>query len=266
MGWEMEVNSELDKIVDQFTYLAQGAFDLLQLVPDSTDIISSVICMTGEEIRVKTLSRDYYERVINACTDMVFILDGGGRIAEVNDAACTWLGLGRQGLLGQPLGDIPFWVDMPFSGDLTLPIHRLPTASGQWLPVQLRATYLPEGWGRQKDILVMGKPLRLDGIAETLRLALEATRDAQEQSILRECLALCARSETPAAIAKIRLTRRERTILPLVARGLTSREIAKSLGILEPTVNKHRENLRRKFGVHNTVDLVLAAKRSKFIK
>src|ERR1700743_2585786 len=115
----MEVNSQLDKIVDQFTYLAQGAFDLLTLVPDTSDIISSVICMTGEEIRVKTLSRDYYERVINACTDMVFVLDGSGRISEVNDAACAWLGFERPALLGTSLGDIP-WASLPEDGMLPL--------------------------------------------------------------------------------------------------------------------------------------------------
>lgn len=221
MGWEMEVNKDLDKIVD---------------------------------------------RVINTCTDMVFILDDTGLVRETNDAACVWLGFDRVALLGKPLVDLPFWRDIPESGDLGLPVHRLRTASGQWLPVQLRAAYLPEGRGRKKDILVMGKPLRLDDIAETLRLALEAAQDAQERSILRECLTLCTRGEAPAFITKIRLTRRERSILPLIARGLTSREIAKSLGILEPTVNKHRENLRKKFGVHNTVDLVLAAKRGRFIK
>lgn len=225
MGWEMEANNDLDKIVDQFTY-----------------------------------------SVINTCTDMVFVLDDTGLVSEMNDAACAWLGFERTTLMGNPLGDFPFWRDIPDMGDLQLPVHRLRTASGQWLPVQLRAAYLPEGRGRKKDILVMGKPLRLDGIAETIRLALEAAQDAQERSILRECLTLCTRGESPAFTTKIRLTRRERNILPLVARGLTSREIAKSLGILEPTVNKHRENLRKKFGVHNTVDLVLAAKRGRFIK
>jgi DNA-binding NarL/FixJ family response regulator len=53
-----------------------------------------------------------------------------------------------------------------------------------------------------------------------------------------------------------RLTQREREVARLVAKGLTSDEIAKKLGIGRRTVESHRANLGHKLGVNNNVDLV----------
>lgn len=51
------------------------------------------------------------------------------------------------------------------------------------------------------------------------------------------------------------LTARETEILDLIAQGYTSKEIARMLEISPYTVNTHRDNLRRKLGVHNGAQL-----------
>ena len=51
------------------------------------------------------------------------------------------------------------------------------------------------------------------------------------------------------------LTARESEILDLIAQGLTSKQIARQLSISPYTVNTHRDNLRRKLGVHNGAQL-----------
>ena len=51
------------------------------------------------------------------------------------------------------------------------------------------------------------------------------------------------------------LTTRETEILDLIAQGFTSKQIARRLGISPYTVNTHRDNLRRKLGVHNGAQL-----------
>lgn len=56
-----------------------------------------------------------------------------------------------------------------------------------------------------------------------------------------------------------RLTVREREILALVARGANSAEIGERLHISAQTVRKHRENLRRKVGAHNTAQITAYA-------
>ena len=52
------------------------------------------------------------------------------------------------------------------------------------------------------------------------------------------------------------LSRREREVLKLLARGLTTKEIAAQLFISVPTVETHRGNLMKKTGARNAVGLV----------
>lgn len=52
------------------------------------------------------------------------------------------------------------------------------------------------------------------------------------------------------------LTPRERTVLAQIVRGLTSKEIARELGVSWRTVEFHRTNLLKKNGAKNTADLV----------
>jgi len=57
------------------------------------------------------------------------------------------------------------------------------------------------------------------------------------------------------------LTRRELEVLRLVAAGWSSRQVAVELGISDLTVKKHRENMARKLGAGNAVELARTATR-----
>ena len=52
------------------------------------------------------------------------------------------------------------------------------------------------------------------------------------------------------------LTERELEVLRLIVDGLTSREIADSLVISSNTVDRHRQNIMSKLGLHNRAELV----------
>ena len=52
------------------------------------------------------------------------------------------------------------------------------------------------------------------------------------------------------------LTRREREILELLTKGMTSQEIASQLFLSTYTVDSHRRNMLQKFNVHNTQSLL----------
>lgn len=52
------------------------------------------------------------------------------------------------------------------------------------------------------------------------------------------------------------LTSREREVLQLVAEGMSSKEIASSLGVSTRTVESHRSNLMDKLGIHKVSGLV----------
>jgi DNA-binding NarL/FixJ family response regulator len=62
------------------------------------------------------------------------------------------------------------------------------------------------------------------------------------------------------------ITGREHEVLRLLGQGLTSRTIARRLGISERTVDTHVGNMYRRLGVTNRVDAVLAAMRMGLIQ
>ena len=64
----------------------------------------------------------------------------------------------------------------------------------------------------------------------------------------------------------VHLTPREKEILGLVGNGLTTKEIARDLGISPKTVEFHRGHLMRKFGAHNMAELVHKAGSSMAIQ
>jgi len=55
------------------------------------------------------------------------------------------------------------------------------------------------------------------------------------------------------------LTPREKEVLGLIVRGLTDREIASRLGIVQGTANLHRAHIKRKTGCKNSATLALLA-------
>jgi non-specific serine/threonine protein kinase len=65
--------------------------------------------------------------------------------------------------------------------------------------------------------------------------------------------------------ATARLSPREHEVLLLIASGKSNREIAAALFLSERTVERHIENLYRKFNVHNRADAVEAAQRNLLI-
>jgi non-specific serine/threonine protein kinase len=58
-----------------------------------------------------------------------------------------------------------------------------------------------------------------------------------------------------AADGTARLTPREQEIAPLIARGLTNRQIAAQLGIAERTADTHVENILDKLGLRSRVQV-----------
>ena len=63
----------------------------------------------------------------------------------------------------------------------------------------------------------------------------------------------------------IHFTRREREVIAFCAQGLIAKEIADHMNISERTVNTHKNNIFKKLGVQNTVELVIYAKKAGII-
>lgn len=68
------------------------------------------------------------------------------------------------------------------------------------------------------------------------------------------------------SIYQIKFTRREREILDLIGKGLTTKEIATELFISDKTVETHRSNLLAKFEVKNVAGLIKLAIEYGYLK
>lgn len=82
------------------------------------------------------------------------------------------------------------------------------------------------------------------------------------QYVSPEVALLCAREDVAQETAELEaLSGRERVVLDHVGQGLSSKEIARVLGISDLTVRKHRENLCRKLKARNAAELIATAVR-----
>ena len=80
--------------------------------------------------------------------------------------------------------------------------------------------------------------------------AIEAVMDGSTHYPATLGRALERRRQQPA------LTGRETEVLSLIAQGLTSKEIARKLGIDPRTVDAHRANIRQRFGLDSSAALL----------
>ena len=93
------------------------------------------------------------------------------------------------------------------------------------------------------------KPLRPQELIEAIHATLATDRR-------RRALEAAARSQQ---VAFMSLSPREREVLALVASGLTNREAAARLGIIEATVKAHRGQIMKKLGVTTFAALIRRA-------
>ncbi|MEV6238139.1 helix-turn-helix transcriptional regulator [Lentzea sp. NPDC051838] len=93
-----------------------------------------------------------------------------------------------------------------------------------------------------------------------LLLAAEAAAESGNRALFSRLVSMCEGARTPALalMSGAVLTRREREIAVLAARGLTNKEIASSLVISVRTVDNHLSNAYAKLGITTRGELALA--------
>lgn len=86
---------------------------------------------------------------------------------------------------------------------------------------------------------------------------LEAAFEAMSKNILYfDPNIIGKQSQEDAFTHQLRLTKREKEIISLIALGKTSKEIATLLFLSELTIKTHRKNISEKLGTKNVVDLL----------
>lgn len=128
--------------------------------------------------------------------------------------------------------------------------HRLRHRDGHWVAVETR--------GKVTERDLTGQPRRMVGtlmdITQRKRLYDEGFDLLRQVETLIRDSAADRRSIDAASNALAQLTRRETQILGLIAKGLSSREIAERLNVSVNTIGTHRHNVMSKLGLHTTAD------------
>ena len=70
---------------------------------DEVDAFISGVNMLGEELKDRTISRDYFNNIFNSVSDMVFVLDKQGRIENINTSVVNHLQYSLNFRRGKPI-------------------------------------------------------------------------------------------------------------------------------------------------------------------
>src|SRR4030095_544348 len=100
------MDSRFKKLNKQLSEYSLGKFDKkLRLSPrlDEVDAFIAGVNMLGEELKDKTISRDYFNNIFNSVSDMVFVLDKQGRIENINTSVTNHLEYDLQVLKGKSI-------------------------------------------------------------------------------------------------------------------------------------------------------------------
>jgi len=151
-------------------------------------------------------------------------------------------------------------VTMPLlSGiDATRQIRKnLPRVKVLFLTVHTNPAYLREAWSAGAIGYILKSSTReqiLDAVTKAL-----AGQTYISPGIVAEDFDLSRWRGEKGLESAAALTSREREILRTLAEGRTAKEVGAALGISHKTVAFHRNNVKRKFGVRKTVELIKRA-------
>ena len=100
------MDKRLDEINFRLSEYSRGKFDGELVISDKLDEVDAImngINMLGEDLKAITISRDYFNNIFHAVSDMVFIISAAGVIRDVNKSAEIQLQFDRGTLTGKSL-------------------------------------------------------------------------------------------------------------------------------------------------------------------
>jgi len=159
---------------------------------DEVDAFIAGVNMLGEELKEKTISRNYFNNIFNSVSDMVFVLGKQGRIENINQSVTDLLQYNLKTLAGKHISYLfdklqPGWFasvlkDLRISGAGSYEtVFR--TNNKNRIPVLVSASIF---LGRQEDktkILLTAKDISLQ--KKTQNLILKAIIETEENERMR---------------------------------------------------------------------------------
>ncbi|MDP4264537.1 MAG: PAS domain-containing sensor histidine kinase [Bacteroidota bacterium] len=189
-------NERFVKIAKLLAAYAIGDFDKKLAISRRMDDIDSIIGgvnMLGEELKDRTISRDYFNNIFDSVSDMVFVLDTRGKIEDINISVTHHLHYKMDELKGKQINYLldrsqPGWFSAVLkdirasrkTGYET--IFR--TKDNKSIPVLISASSFTSGGSKpKKRVLVTAKDISAQ--KETQNIVLKAIIETEEKERIR---------------------------------------------------------------------------------
>lgn len=255
------MNNNLSGVNVLFLQAASGRFDLIKRPtlrrhrgrPGLLEILHLQFYMMLEELMDKIVGRSYFNRAFDAVPDPLLIFGSDGEITWANGAAAECFKCSPEWLLGKHISelmdaDLLLYLSSQDTGYLTgktVPGKVVPfrTKGGTIIRMETRAQRLPDGYGRQGEVLLAG---RMQGDEDV-------NGEIQETHLLPHYGKTVVRRTIP------KLGAQELKVLVLLSRGYSNKEIGPMIGCNQRTAESHRKNLIDKLDARNTAHAIQIA-------
>jgi len=157
-------------------------------------------------------------------------------------------------------------VSMPLLGGIEAARQirkRLPRIKLLFLTVHANPAYLQEALSVGATGYILKSSTR-EQIRDAVKAVL-AGRRYVSHGIVAEDFDLSKWQEGKALRSRPILTARERQVLQMLAEGRSAKEVAAALNVSHKTVEFHRNNVKRKLGLHKTMEIIKRAVDEGFI-
>lgn len=208
--------------------------------------------------------------ILDSAADGAFVIDEEQRIVYWNEAAEAILGYTPEEVLGRSCFDILGGCD-DHGRAICCPqcYISITAATGKAVTSYDVATRTSSGQMRWISVTILVVPQAQDSSPPlVIHLFRDATKKKQREKFILQMLleaesiqaaTVTSRSLTSAGPLAEELTEREREVLALLAQGLNTHDIAKSLSISSSTVRNHVQNILNKLQVHSRLEAVAYA-------
>ena len=159
---------------------------------DEVDAFIMGVNMLGEELKEKTISRNYFNNIFNSVSDMVFVLDRQGRIQNINTSVTNHLGYDLDALQGKSISYLvdklqPDWFnqvlkDMRTSTTISYEVN-FKGKNRNNIPVLISTSFLMAENNLEGGVLLTAKDISIQ--KKTQNIVLKAIIETEEKERIR---------------------------------------------------------------------------------
>ena len=106
---DLENEKRFQELTEVLMAYSLGDFDVKASLSPNLDVVDTFISgvnMLGEELKSTTISRDFFNRIFNTVSDMLFVLDATGIIKTANQTVFQTLGYAEHELMGKTINKL----------------------------------------------------------------------------------------------------------------------------------------------------------------